>query len=312
MGEIQQEIDKHQLRLPLQDAPSRRSDSYSDDRTTIPHGPVIRSIPNGAEPTSGQRAASEYLRWLLLRPGPYREEWEQYAHHVRPGEVNQRAVCQTMALYLYTTGERDEHDLTVARALKDRVSRALGGKGITLETIRWFEETFGFTPQDSQQLRALYRQYVAVAGHAFISYVRENSADAHKLQQALEAAGIPVWRDTAELWPGEDWRLKIRQAITNDALVFLACFSSKSEARKKSYRNEELTLAIDQMRLRRPDEPWLIPIRFDDCDIPDLDIGGGRSLGAIQRLDFFGVHIDEAAARLVTGIRRILGYRQYH
>jgi hypothetical protein len=24
------------------------------------------------------------------------------------------------------------------------------------------------------------------------------------LQEMLEAAGIPVWRDTSSLWPGED------------------------------------------------------------------------------------------------------------
>ena len=34
-----------------------------------------------------------------------------------------------------------------------------------------------------------------------------------------------MWRDTADLWPGEDWRAKIRQAIICNALVFIACFS---------------------------------------------------------------------------------------
>src|SRR5579863_4637498 len=40
------------------------------------------------------------------------------------------------------------------------------------------------------------------AGHAFISYAREDSAEADWLQRRLEAAGIRVWRDTEELWPG--------------------------------------------------------------------------------------------------------------
>ena len=64
-----------------------------------------------------------------------------------------------------------------------------------------------------------------VAGHAFISYVREDSPRVDRLQRALEAAGVRVWRDTADLWPGEDWRAKIRQAIVDGALVFIACFS---------------------------------------------------------------------------------------
>lgn len=44
------------------------------------------------------------------------------------------------------------------------------------------------------------------AGHAFISYVREDAAHADHLQRALEDAGIPVWRDTSSLWPGQDWQ----------------------------------------------------------------------------------------------------------
>jgi hypothetical protein len=54
-------------------------------------------------------------------------------------------------------------------------------------------------------------------GHVFISHVREDSRSVDRLQAMLEAAGVRVWRDTADLWPGEDWRAKIRHAITGDA-----------------------------------------------------------------------------------------------
>ena len=147
----------------------------------------------------------------------------------------------------------------------------------------------------------------AVEGHAFISYVREDSSHADRLQQVLEAAGVRVWRDKSDLWPGEDWREKIRRAITDDALVFIACFSHKSVARRRSYQNEELALAIEQLRLRRLGEPWLIPVRFDDCDISDLDIGSGRTLTSIQRADLFGDHSDEGTLRLVRAVLRALG-----
>jgi hypothetical protein len=66
-------------------------------------------------------------------------------------------------------------------------------------------------------------------------------------------------------------------------------------------------MAIEQLRLRRPDDPWLIPVRFDECDIPDWDIGGGRTLTSIQRADLFGDRYHESAARLVAAVLRILG-----
>jgi hypothetical protein len=144
-------------------------------------------------------------------------------------------------------------------------------------------------------------------GHAFLSYVREDSAAVDQLQRVLEAAGIPVWRDTdTDLWPGDDWQLRIRQAITRDALVFIACFSSNSTRRTKSFQNEELALAIAQFRLRQPDLPWLLPVRLDDCIVPDIDIGGGRTLASIQPTDLFGKRRDEGIARLVASVLRIL------
>jgi WD40 repeat protein len=145
-----------------------------------------------------------------------------------------------------------------------------------------------------------------VTGHVFISYVREDAHHVDPLQRTLEAAGIRVWRDTAELWPGQDWAIQIRRAITNRALVFLACFSVLSTGRSKSYQNEELLLAIEQLRQRSADEAWLIPVRFDECEIPDRDLGAGRTLRSIQRVDLFGDGAGEASERLVTAIRQIL------
>jgi hypothetical protein len=143
--------------------------------------------------------------------------------------------------------------------------------------------------------------------HAFISYVREDSGTVDWLQRKLEAADVRVWRDTADLWPGEDWRAKIRQAIRDDALVFIACFSQQSVARDRSFQNEELVLAIEELRCRPQGVPWLIPVRFSECDIPDLDIGAGRTLRSIQRADLFGDRADEGINRLITSIRRIQG-----
>jgi len=141
----------------------------------------------------------------------------------------------------------------------------------------------------------------------FISYVREDAERAAQLKGWLEANGIPVWLDRDDLWPGEDWRVKIRRAIEKDALVFVACFSRQGQARARSYQNETLILALEQMRVRRPGDPWLIPVRFDECDIPDFDIGAGRRLRDLHSADLFGDRREENASRLITAVLRILG-----
>jgi WD40 repeat protein len=143
-------------------------------------------------------------------------------------------------------------------------------------------------------------------GHAFLSYVHEDAADVDYVERKLQAAGIPVWRDTANLWPGEDWRARIREAITRDALVFIACFSKRSVTRQRTYMNYELLLALDELRSRQPGDPWLIPVCFDDCPVPDYDLGGGRTLGGLHRANLYGLHRDTQADRLVAAVRRRL------
>lgn len=140
----------------------------------------------------------------------------------------------------------------------------------------------------------------------FISYVREDKARVDRLQQILERAGVPVWRDTQDLWPGEDWKQRIREAITSGAFVFLACFSAESSRRAKSYQNAELALATEELRLRPPGTPWLIPVLFDEVPMPTYELGGGRSLDNIQRADLSGMDWTEGSTRLVASILRIL------
>lgn len=52
------------------------------------------------------------------------------------------------------------------------------------------------------------------------------------------------------------------------------------------------------------------PVRFDDCDLPDLDLGGGRRLDGIHRADLFGPRQETELKRLVTAVSRILDHPQ--
>jgi hypothetical protein len=148
------------------------------------------------------------------------------------------------------------------------------------------------------------------AEHVFISYVREDSDAVDGLCAVLEAAQIPYWRDRKDLGPGDAWRAKIKSAIRDGSLVFLACFSDNSRAKEKSHMNEELTLAVDEFRQMPPGRVWLIPVRFDAGDVPDWDLGAGRSLSDLNYSDLFGKDHLAHAARLVTTINRLLGEKR--
>jgi len=121
---------------------------------------------------------------------------------------------------------------------------------------------------------------------AFVSYVRENRKVVDRLCAALRCGGIQVWLDRSEIVPGADWKVAIRQAIRNGD-YFIACFSRQYERRKKTYMNAELGLAIEELSKTKTERPWFIPVLLSNCEVPDLPIGGTRTLRDLQFVELY-------------------------
>ena len=136
----------------------------------------------------------------------------------------------------------------------------------------------------------------------FISYVSENISEnievVDRLCQELRLHGIQVWRDRENIPPGHRWKREIKRAIQQGAF-FIACFSKEYDERYKTYMNEELTIAIEELRQRPHDRIWFIPVKLNECEIPDRVIGGGEILEDLQCVYLYEDWDDR--------IRRILG-----
>jgi len=104
----------------------------------------------------GQRAAAEYLRQLLLKPGPYRDEWRQHVGRPRDGIINQLAVAEVLAGYLHAaprgTGDAD----IAAYQLRDTVAQALAGRQLSRPSLQLFIGAFGLTPDDAARAWRLW------------------------------------------------------------------------------------------------------------------------------------------------------------
>ena len=120
----------------------------------------------------------------------------------------------------------------------------------------------------------------------FISYVKENIEMVDRLYQELDSHGIQAWLDRNDIAPGSRWKREIRRAIQQGAF-FIACFSEEYNNRNKTYMNEELTIAIEELRQRPTDQAWFIPVKLNKCEIPDLDIGGGDTLQDLHYVDLY-------------------------
>lgn len=142
-------------------------------------------------------------------------------------------------------------------------------------------------------------------GHVFLSYVREDSTSVDWLESRLTAAGIPVWRDVRDLWPGHLWRRQLREAIEAGSLAFVPCFSTTVSRKPRSVMFEELTWAGEEFRRRQPGTPWIFPVLLDECDPPHIDLGMGATLHDVQWTRL-GQDRDEQVERLIVVLRKLL------
>jgi hypothetical protein len=129
-------------------------------------------------------------------------------------------------------------------------------------------------------------QKTGLLSKVFISYVSENFGTVRKLSEDLRNYNIEVWLDRDQIDPGSRWKDAIRRAIQNGS-YFIACFSDEYYHRNKTYMNEELYLAIEQLRQFPITQSWFIPVRLSNCEVPDISIGAGQSLRDIQWVDVF-------------------------
>ncbi len=134
--------------------------------------------------------------------------------------------------------------------------------------------------------------------HVFISYVRDDAKLVDQLVSELRRPGIDIWLDRERINPGKRWKESLRDAIQNGSF-FLACFSANSTARERSHMNEELTLAIEELRLRSTDRVWFLPVLLSACNPPSRPIGAGETLRDLQWTDL--------TKNWKSGIARLIG-----
>ncbi len=126
--------------------------------TEAPGSPSSPGKPAGSPGreagSAGLQAASAYLQQLLLKPGEYRQAWEQHVVRARPGSINQLAVAEVLARYLQSQAPDD----AALRPLqiKDTVSRALSGRMLSRPALALFIAAFKFSDHEADRLWRLW------------------------------------------------------------------------------------------------------------------------------------------------------------
>ena len=104
---------------------------------------------------SGQRAAAEYLRQLLLKPGPYRDAWQCRVARPRDDVINQLAIAELIAGQRCAARDRPGDSLMQPYQLREVVAGALSGGLLSDDTLQMFIGAFRFTEDEAGRLRRL-------------------------------------------------------------------------------------------------------------------------------------------------------------
>jgi hypothetical protein len=112
----------------------------------------------------------------------------------------------------------------------------------------------------------------------FLCHARADKPKVRELYSYLRRRRIRPWLDEVDLVGGQDWQVEIPKALaTSDAIII--CLT-KSSVDKEGYVQREIKFALDKALEMPEGHIALIPVRFEDCKVPD-------SLSRFQWVDLF-------------------------
>ncbi len=120
----------------------------------------------------------------------------------------------------------------------------------------------------------------------FLAHAKEDKAEVIKLYERLKQKGYKPWLDKKDLLGGQLWDDEIKKAI-NSSDIFIACLSKQS-VEKQGYVQKEFRMALQKCGELPENKIYLIPLRLDDCKIPNLrQREYGINLRDYQWIDYF-------------------------
>ena len=132
----------------------------------------------------------------------------------------------------------------------------------------------------------------------FLAHANEDKKRVREIYHRLKELGYRPWLDEVDILPGLNWEQEIQKAI-RDSQIFMACFSQKSIG-KDGYIQKELRIALDKLAEKPPNTIFVIPLRLEDCQLPDLQQTQlGIRLRSIQWLDYWNPNSFERLERSI-------------
>jgi hypothetical protein len=114
----------------------------------------------------------------------------------------------------------------------------------------------------------------------FLCYSKENKIVVREFFARLKKEGwIDPWFDEEDILPGEKWQDSVVKAVGGSHAVIVLL--SKQALKQEGFFHKELNLALDTANKKPEDAIFIIPIRLEECEVPER-------LLPYQYVDYFG------------------------
>jgi hypothetical protein len=102
----------------------------------------------------------------------------------------------------------------------------------------------------------------------FLCHAREDKPQVREVYHRLRAIdGLEPWLDEEDLLPGQEWEREIPRAL--QTFDFILVFLSRVSVAKRGYVQREMKLALDAWQEVPEGTIHTIPVRIDECDVPE-------------------------------------------
>lgn len=119
----------------------------------------------------------------------------------------------------------------------------------------------------------------------FLCHAHEDFQKVQDLYTRLQLAGFEAWYDKENLDVGDIWEGEITKSIAKTD--FFAICMSNTSIKKKGFIDNEIKLAIKEFQNRNFDNAFILPIRLENCEIPNMKIGEYNNLNSFQWIDLW-------------------------
>jgi hypothetical protein len=131
----------------------------------------------------------------------------------------------------------------------------------------------------------------------FLSYASEDRTVAQQVKQAFDAAGVDVWFDQRALESGDDYRAKIEKNIESCS-YFVPLLSRNTAGEERRFFRLEWFKAVDEMKFRPPEFPFIQPILVDDTPLDAPGIPREFTSRHIRKIEALAELVDDARKRI--------------